>query len=81
MIERVRENPKYVQLITKRLYRETAQKFDTSSSCVERNLRTLIQTCWKYPDHSFLDLITGAPLMQAPTNTQFIDMLAAYLRD
>ena len=72
MIERVRENPKYVQLITKRLYRE---------SCVERNLRTLIQTCWKYPDHSFLDLITGAPLMQAPTNTQFIDMLAAYLRD
>ena len=61
--------------------RETAQKFDTSSSCVERNLRTLIQTCWKYPDHSFLDLITGAPLMQAPTNTQFIDMLAAYLRD
>ena len=81
MIERVLENPKYVQLITKRLYRETAQKFDTSSSCVERNLRTLIQTCWKYPDHSFLDLITGAPLMQAPTNTQFIDMLAAYLRD
>ena len=75
MIERVRENPKYVQLITKRLYRETAQKFDTSSSCVERNLRTLIQTCWKYPDHSFLDLITGAPLMQAPTNTQFIDCL------
>ena len=66
MIERVRENPEYVQLITKRLYRETAQKFDTSSSCVERNLRTLIQTCWKYPDHSFLDLITGAPLMQAP---------------
>ena len=73
MIERVRENPEYVQLITKRLYRETAQKFDTSSSCVERNLRTLIQTCWKYPDHSFLDLITGAPLMQVPTNTQFID--------
>ena len=81
MIERVRDNPEYVQLITKRLYRETAQEFDTSSSCVERNLRTLVQTCWKYPDHSFLDLITGAPLMQTPTNTQFIDMLAAYLRD
>ena len=74
MIERVRDNPEYVQLITK-------QEFDTSSSCVERNLRTLVQTCWKYPDHSFLDLITGAPLMQTPTNTQFIDMLAAYLRD
>lgn len=81
MIERVRENPEYVQLITKRLYRETAQKFDTSSSCVERNLRTLIQTCWKYPDHSFLNLIMGIPLVQPPTNTQFIDMLAAYLRD
>ena len=48
---------------------------------VERNLRTLIQSCWNYPDHSFLNLIAGAELRQPPTNSQFIDILAAYLRN
>ena len=80
MIEQAREHPECVELITKRLYRDTARVFRTSSNCVERNLRTVIQTCWRYPDHSFLNLIMGIPLVQ-PTNTQFIDMLAAYLRD
>ena len=81
MIEQAREHPECVELITKRLYRDTARAFHTSSNCVERNLRTVIQTCWRYPDHSFLNLIMGIPLVQPPTNTQFIDMLAAYLRD
>lgn len=80
MIEMVRDRPEYVLLITKRLYKQTAQHFDTTPSCVERNLRTLIQVCWKYPDHSFLNQIAGTPLKQPPTNTQFIDILAAYLR-
>ena len=55
--------------------------FQTTPSCVERNLRTLIQSCWNYPDHSFLNLIAGAELRQPPTNSQFIDILAAYLRN
>ena len=54
---------------------------ETTPSCVERNLRTLIQSCWNYPDHSFLNLIAGAELRQPPTNSQFIDILAAYLRN
>ena len=33
------------------------------------------------PDHSLLDHIAGCPLSQPPTNSQFIDMLAAYLRN
>ena len=68
-------------LITKRLYAQTAEHFRTTPSCVERNLRTLIQSCWNYPDHSFLNLIAGAELRQPPTNSQFIDILAAYLRN
>ena len=80
MLEQVWENPEYILLITKRLYRQTAQHFNTTTSCVERNLRTLVQTCWRQPDHSLLDQIAGCPLLQPPTNTQFIDMLAFYLR-
>lgn len=81
MPEQVQEKPEYVLLITKRLYKQTAQQFHTTSGCVERNLRTLVQACWRQPDHSLLDRIAGHPLSQPPTNTQFIDMLAAYLRN
>lgn len=80
MLEQVQKKPEHVLLITKRLYRQTAQRFDTTTSCVERNLRTLVQACWRQPDHSMLDQIAGCPLSQPPTNTQFIDMLASYLR-
>ena len=81
MLEQVQEKPEYVLLITKRLYKQTAQQFHTTSGCVERNLRTLVQACWRQPDHSLLDRIAGHPLSQPPTNTQIIDMLAAYLRN
>ena len=80
MLERVQEKPEYVLLITKRLYRQTAQHFNTTTNCVERNLRTLVQACWRQPDHSMLDQIAGCPLSQPPTNTQCLDMLASYLR-
>ena len=80
MLERVQEKPEYVLLITKRLYSQTAQYFHTTTNCVERNLRTLVQACWRQPDHSLLERIAGHPLSQPPTNAQFIDMVAAFLR-
>ena len=81
MIEQVQNQPENIVLLTKRLYVQTAKYFSTTPNCVERNLRTLIQSCWNYPDHSFLNLIAGAELRQPPTNSQFIDILAAYLRN
>ncbi len=80
MLEQVQEKPERVLLITKRLYNRTAQYFHTTTNCVERNLRTLIQACWRQPDHSLLERIAGHPLSQPPTNAQFIDMGAAFLR-
>lgn len=80
MLEQVQEKPEYVLLITKRLYSKTAQYFHTTTNCVERNLRTLVQACWRQPDHSLLERIAGHPLSQPPTNAQFIDMVAAFLR-
>lgn len=80
MLEQVQEKPEYVLLITKRLYSQTAQYFHTTTNCVERNIRTLVQACWRQPDHSLLERIAGHPLSQPPTNAQFIDMVAAFLR-
>ena len=81
MIEQVRQKPDHILLVTKRLYKQTARHFGTTSSCVERNLRTLVQACWRQPDHSLLECVAGSSLTQPPTNTQFIDMLSAYLRE
>ena len=53
MIERIQEDPEQLQLITKRLYKETGKKFGVSAASVERNLRTLIHFCWSRTDHSF----------------------------
>lgn len=75
MLEQVQDKPEYVLLITKRLYSQTAQYFHTTTNCVERNLRTLVQACWRQPDHSLLERIAGHPLSQPPTNAQFIDMV------
>ena len=57
------------------------KRIDATRSCVERNLRTLVQACWRQPDHSLLECVAGSSLTQPPTNTQFIDMLSAYLRE
>ena len=80
MVEQVREDPERIRLITKRLYRETARKFRISPSSVERDLRTLIRSCWEQPDRSFLEHVAGRALSKPPTNSEFIDMLAAFLR-
>lgn len=76
MLEQVQHKPDHVLLITKRLYKQNAQHFETTSGCVERNLRTLVRACWRQPDHTLLDQIAGRPLRKL----QFLDMLSAYLR-
>lgn len=81
MIERIQDNPEQLQLITKRLYKETGKRFSVSAVSVERNLRTLIRLCWKRTDHSFLEHIAGTTLKNPPTNSEFLDILASYLRE
>ena len=80
MIEQVRDHPEKIQLVTKNLYMKTAMLYGTTPNSVERNVRTLICTCWRYPDHTLLDQIAGFAMKTQPTNSQFIDILAAYLR-
>ena len=80
MVEQVREDPERIRLITKRLYRETARKFYISPSSVERDLRTLIRSCWEQPDRSSLEHIAGRALSKPPTNSEFIAMISDRLR-
>ena len=80
MSVQVAANPSSLQLITKRLYRETAKQFHTTSIAVERAVRTVIGDCWKLEDHSLLDTLAGRRLTRSPSNSVFIDLVAGYLR-
>jgi len=80
MIEQVIKDPLATTLITKRLYLGTAKHFGISAGAVERNLRTVIRTCWNRPDRDLLEKVAGAHLYRQPTNGEFLDMTAAYLR-
>lgn len=80
MIELVEKEPTAATLVTKYLYPETAKVFHVSPGAVERNLRTVIRTCWNHGDHKFLDEVAGTHLYSQPTNGTFLDMAAAFLR-
>lgn len=80
MIEQVRNDPQAGTLITKRLYPETANHFNVTAETVERNLRTVIRACWNQPDREMLEKVAGTHLHRKPTNSEFVDMTAAYLR-
>lgn len=81
MIEQIVSGQSSVRLITKILYPETAKHFGVSPHAVERALRTLINSCWVYGDREMLSNIAGRTLTRVPSNSDFLDMLAAYIKN
>ena len=79
MIEQVVDSQESIRLIAKRLYPETARHFGVKPHSVEYALWTLISACWTHGDRDALNEIAGRPLIQAPSNAEFIDMMAAYI--
>ena len=65
--------------ISKSLYPAIARVYDTTISCVERNIRTVITTCWESQYVTQLENLAGVHLYKKPTSGEFIDILANYL--
>ena len=66
--------------ITKCAYPDTANYFHVRPASVEHAIRTVIASCWDRYDHSDLNRVAGIELENMPTNSEFIDILVAYLR-
>ena len=64
--------------ITKEIYPSLAAKFKTNTLNIEHNIRTVINVCWE-TNRDGLNEIAGFPLVNKPTNSEFIDILAYYL--
>ena len=66
--------------ITKCAYPDTGKYFGVKPSSVEHAIRTLVASIWDRADHSALNRVAGIELERMPTNSEFIDILVAYLR-
>lgn len=73
-------DPEATRYITKELYPEIAHRLNTSTSRVERGIRTAVTYSWKHAPREVLDEVAGYHLTQRPTNSEFIDFAAAHFR-
>ena len=74
-------NSAYSLNVTKGLYTDIAIQYGVSRTCVEAALRTLIRSYWNQYDDSILSELLGYPLYERPTASEFISILADFLRD
>ena len=75
--------PEIVGAITKELYPEIAEKFDTTVSRVERAIRHAIEVSWTRGDVSLMEEVFGHSVdydRAKPTNSEFIVTLSDKLR-
>ena len=66
-------------LVTKLLYPDIAKRFDTSWSCVEHDLRTVVNVAWNH-NPSLLSDLAQCALAVKPPCAQFIAALAHGIR-
>ena len=73
------ENPDIINSITKRLYPEVAEKFDTTASKVERAIRHAIEVAWNKGKIENINHLFGIKVYASndkPTNGEFIALVA-----
>lgn len=78
-LNRVVEDKMLLTYISKGLYVEIAKKFQTTTACVERDLRTVVQVIWNYGDKEMLGEMAGKKLDKRPGNSEFLDIVSGYL--
>ena len=77
------KNPDVIGGITKELYPEIADKFDTTTSRVERAIRHAIEVSWNRGNWDLMEEIFGHSVdidKAKPTNSEFIAMIADKLK-
>lgn len=69
----------YLEYITKTLYVDIAKNFNTSGSCVERDIRTTVEAIWNTDDTKLLlELCDGISMPRRPANKKFFGMMYDY---
>lgn len=77
------KNNDLINSVTKELYPSIAREYNTTSSRVERAIRHAIEVAWDRGDCDVLSDMFGYTVQKAkgkPTNSEFIALIADYLR-
>lgn len=73
------QDKSYLEYITKNLYVDIAHHFNTSDSCVERNIRTVVEAIWKTEDTELLmEICNGVSIPKRPANKKFFELMYDY---
>lgn len=77
----IRRNANTLNHITKTLYIDIANHFNTSISCVERGIRTTVEAIWRHQSDNprLFTNIFGTGYTHRPTNTIFLKLLYEYV--
>lgn len=73
-------SPDKVLFVTKEIYPEVAKEYGSTASGVERSMRHSIRKFWEQGGREALDQMADIHLLQRPTNSELIDLLASYIR-
>lgn len=79
----VYENPDVIGAVTKELYPQIAEKYETTPSRVERAIRHAIEVSWNRGDWNLMDELFGNSVdidKIKPTNSEFIVTIADKLK-
>lgn len=82
-IELIMLNEEVLSNVTKILYIDVAKEYHTSQTCVERNIRKVIEVIWRHRDENRLQLrhIFGKKyLTHKPSNKEFLELLYEYVK-
>lgn len=69
--------------VTKTLYIDISKEYHTSSTCVERNIRKVIEVIWKNDkenERSIVRIFGTRYLSTKPSNKEFLELLYEYVK-
>lgn len=79
-IQLVLDNEDRLLYINKWLYNDVAKLHDTTSFCIERNIRTVNFYCWNKGNRKLLCKLAGYHLDSKPSNAELIDIIAQFIK-
>ena len=82
-IELIDRDISFLDGITKILYIDIAKEFQTSHTCVERNIRKVIDVIWNQPEINkalILKIFGRRFLSRKPSNKEFLELLYEYIK-
>lgn len=82
-IDLIEQDESVLTGITKILYIDIAREFHTSDTCVERNIRKVIEVIWKHSDTNnllILKIFGNKFRIHKPSNKEFLELLYEYVK-